>query len=275
MATLPRVRRGRSEKILAWAYDGTLKRHPDELIVEEPLSIELDGTLVATTMRTPGDDFELAVGFCHAEGMLAGHPVTGIRYCASAPAAETDFNVVTVETSGRAPTPIPRLGNTTAACGVCGAESIVELSERLERLDAPPFPLDVLSNIPRVMPELQPLFASTGGVHGAAAFDRQGSVVHVREDIGRHNAVDKVVGKLLLDGQLPAHDLALFVSGRASFEMVQKAWAAGFASLVAVSAASALAVETARAANLQFAAFARQGGFNLYSPADPAEGNTG
>jgi FdhD protein len=111
----------------------------------------------------------------------------------------------------------------------------------------------------------QPLFDVTGGVHAAAVFDRAGEILLVREDVGRHNAVDKVVGRLLLDGQLPAHDLGLSVSGRASFEIVQKAWAAGFAAVVAVSAPSSLAVETARHANIQLAGFARDGALNLYT----------
>ncbi len=260
--------RGRSEKVLTWVFDGALGREPDDLIVEEPLSIQLDGTLVSTTMRTPGDDFDLAVGFCHGEGLLAGHPVTGIRYCSLGPAVETDFTAVAVETGGRAPTPTPRLGTTSSSCGLCGAEAIANLADRLDRLDGvEPFPLDVLAAVPEAVLASQELFATTGGVHAAAAFDRGGRVALVREDIGRHNAVDKVVGRLLLEGRLPAGDLGLFVSGRASFEMVQKAWAGGFAAVVAVSAPSALAVDTARAANLQLAGFARGGRLKLYAPA--------
>ncbi len=263
--------RGRSEKLLTWRYaDGEVKRRPDELIVEEPLTIQLDATTVSTTMRTPGDDFDLAVGFCHAEGLLAGAPVTGIRYCGSGPAVETDFNVVTVETGGLAPTPSPRLGSTSSSCGLCGAEAIAELADRLERLEVEPFPLDLLAAIPAEVTDRQKLFAATGSVHAAAIFDRTGRVSLIREDIGRHNAVDKVVGRLLLEGRLPASDLGLFVSGRASFEMIQKAWAAGFAAIVAVSGPSALAVDTARAAGLQLAGFARGGAMTVYAPAELA-----
>ena len=261
--------RGRSEKLLTWRYtEGGLQRRPDELIVEEPLTIQLDTTTVSTTMRTPGDDFDLAVGFCHAEGLLAGAPVTGIRYCGTGPAVETDFNVVTVETGGLAPTPTPRLGSTSSSCGLCGAEAIAELADRLERLDVRPFPLEVLAAVPAEVTARQKLFAATGSVHAAAVFDRSGRVSLVREDIGRHNAVDKVVGRLLLEGRLPASELGLFVSGRASFEMVQKAWAAGFAAVVAVSGPSALAVDTARAAGLQLAGFARGDTMTLYAPAE-------
>lgn len=261
--------RGRSEKMLTWSFDGQLTREPDELIVEEPLSIQLDGTLVSTTMRTPGDDFDLAVGFCHTEGLLGGFPVTGIRYCATGPAVETDFNVVTVETRGMAPTPTPRLGNTSSSCGLCGAESIAVLADRLDRFRDPYlFPPDVLASVPDQVAASQPLFDRTGSVHAAAIFDRSGKPLLVREDIGRHNAVDKIVGRLRLEQRLPATDLGLFISGRASFEMVQKAWAAGFTALVAVSGPSALAVDTARAANMQLAGFARGTTLRLYSPTE-------
>ncbi len=264
------MRRGRSETRLTWAYDGEMKREPDELVVEEPLSIQLDGVLIATTMRTPGEDFDLAVGFCHAEGVLAGHAVTGVRYCATGSALESDFNVVTVETGGLAPTPTPRLGSTSSSCGICGAEAITELADRLDPLDVGArVELDVLAAIPESLATLQPLFGSTGSVHAAAAFDRSGNIALVREDIGRHNAVDKVVGRLLLEHRLPTGEFGLFVSGRPSFEIVQKAWAAGFGSIVAVSAPSALAVDIAKAANIQLAGFARGGRLRLYSPADP------
>jgi FdhD protein len=132
------------------------------------------------------------------------------------------------------------------------------------------FPLDVLAGVADEAVAGQDLFAATGAVHAGAAFDGDGRILVLREDIGRHNAVDKVVGRLLLDGALPAAELALYVSGRASFEIVQKAWAAGFAAVVAVSAPSALAVETARVAGLQLAGFARHGGLNLYAPEEIA-----
>jgi FdhD protein len=238
---------------------------PDDLVVEEPLSIRLDDVLVATTMRTPGADFELAAGFCHSEGLLDGATISSIRYCATGSAVETGFNVVSVDTRGRAPTPTPRLTTVSSACGLCGADAIEGLTERLPVLRSDPFPVEMLSGMPDIVRPRQALFAATGAVHAAAAFDRRGAVVLVREDIGRHNAVDKVVGRLLLDRSLPASDLGLFVSGRASFEMVQKAWSAGFAAVVAVSAPSALAVSTARAAGLQLAGFARDGHLNVYS----------
>jgi FdhD protein len=245
--------------------DGTTRR-PDELIVEEPMTIQLDGTVVSTTMRTPGHDYELAAGFCFTEGLLAGAPVSGVRYCANGSAVATEFNDVTVETGGLAPPPTPRLGLTSSSCGWCGRDQLDAMFERLRPLP-PGEPVDaaVLAAVPERVLGGQGLFSATGAVHAAAAFDRTGEVLITREDVGRHNAVDKVVGALLLAGQLPATGHGLFVSGRASVEMVQKAWAAGFAALVAVSAPTALAVHAARRAGLTLVGFVRGDGFNVYA----------
>lgn len=254
-------------------------RRPDRLIVEEPLSILLDGTLVATTMRTPGHDFELAVGFCATEGLLGPAAVTGVRYCAHRTPADradpNDYNTVTVETGGTAPTPTPRLGATSSSCGWCGSDQLDELCERLEPFhDATPIDLDVVRTVPEAVRRRQDVFAATGAVHGAATFDRDGVIGTVREDVGRHNAVDKVVGADLLAGGGRSETgsgsragRGLFVSGRASVEMVQKAWVGGFGTLVAVSAPTALAVETARRAQMTLVGFVRDNGFNVYSPA--------
>jgi FdhD protein len=259
--------------MLVTHVDGDVhRRRPDELIVEEPLSIELDGIRVATTMRTPGHDYELAAGFCFTDGLLGGAPITDVRYCATGPATETAFNVVTVSTGGLAPTPVPRLTTATSSCGLCGADAIDALCERLSPLDSgatTPFELTRLAAVPAAVLTGQGLFAKTGAVHAAAAFDDD-SVVLTREDVGRHNAVDKVVGRLLFDRAVPAHGLGLFVSGRASFEIVQKAWAAGFGTVVAVSAPTALAVDTARRARMTLAGFVRGSTLNVYSPERPA-----
>jgi len=261
------VPRGRTDKVLTTRYDGgELTRSPDELIVEEPLEIRLDDHLVATTMRTPGADFELAAGLCFTDGLLGDATVRTCRYCGTGSALDTGFNVVSVDTGGRAPMPTPRLGTTTSSCGLCGSTSIDELCERLDALEPAPFALDVLAGVPERMLDRQGLFAATGSVHAAAAFDVGGEPLVVREDVGRHNAVDKVIGRLLLDYRLPATDLGLFVSGRASFEIVQKAWAAGFSTVVAVSAPTSLAVDTARRAGMLLAGFARSGRLNVYAP---------
>ena len=246
-------------------------RQPDFVIVEEPLEMRLDGTTINTTMRTPGHDYELTAGFCFTEGLLAGAPITEIRYCATGSAVDTEFNVVTVSTGGAAPTATPRLGTATSSCGICGTASLDLLTQRLDPLG--PFAqwdLPALLNAPSRILATQGLFEATGGVHAAAIIDRDGTPSILREDVGRHNAVDKVVGRMLLDDQLPATDLALFVSGRASFEIVQKAWAAGFTALVAVSAPTQLAVLTARAAGMTLIGFVRGEGPNVranhYSP---------
>ena len=259
------VSRGRTARVLTRRVDAEGNRRvPDELIVEEPMSIRLDGELVATTMRTPGDDVELAVGFCVTEGVLGDAPLRSVRYCGEGKSSESDYNDVTVDTGGQAPAPTPRLGPASSSCGICGTVAIDDLLKRLRPLNVEPFDVEVLVSMANRI-KGQALFSSTGAVHAAVAFDRAGQPLVLREDIGRHNAVDKVVGRLYMDGCLPAGDLGLWVSGRASFEMAQKAWAAGFASLVAVSGPSALAVETARAANLQLAGFARRDRLNLYT----------
>ena len=265
------------------ALDGFLqdREATDRLIVEEPLSIRLDDSLVTTTMRTPGHDLELAVGFCFTEGLLHDAPVVEVAHCAgvrfgraipTASAGETKLtqsNTVVVRTAGRAPVPTPRLGTTSSSCGWCGSEQLEALAARLE-------PVDVAATMDRATlmavadraRAQQGLFRDTGASHGAAAFDNDANIVVLREDVGRHNAVDKVIGRLHLDDRtMVPSDWGLFVSGRASIEMVQKAWAAGFGTLIAVSAPTALAVDAARRAGMTLAGFVRDTGFNIYSPA--------
>jgi FdhD protein len=276
--------RGRTNPVMVTRIspDGRTRR-PDKVVVEEPMEIRLDDHLVATTMRTPGHDYELAVGFLFAEGLLAGHAVQEVRYCATGSAVETGFNVVSVSTGGKAPEPTARLGTTTSSCGLCGSVTIDELAERLTPFGAA-VELDagIVTKVADMLRADQELFAATGSVHAAGAFDlASGDVTLVREDVGRHNAVDKVVGRLVLDGvvgsaseQTPVsgassigganHRYGLFVSGRSSFEIVQKAWAAGFRLVAGVSGPTALAVETARRANLTLAGFVRDGALNLY-----------
>jgi FdhD protein len=254
-------------------------RRPEDLLVEEPLEIRVGDDLVATTMRTPGHDFELAVGFLHAEGRLAGPP-SEVRYCATGSAAATGFNVVTVDPGpaalrrgeglagdvGDVRGRPARLGLTSSSCGICGAEQIEALVERLDPLPAVhTYPVGILAGIAPRLAAAQELFAATGGSHAAAALDAEGEVLVVREDIGRHNAVDKVVGRLVLDGALPLAGHVLWVSGRASFEIVQKAWAAGFGALVAVGAVSALAAATAGRAGMVLCGFAREGRLTVHA----------
>ena len=280
--------RSRAAQVMAVkrGVDQPPSRFPDAVVAEEPMQIRVDGVTLTTTMRTPGHDFELAAGFCWAEGALAGTTVRQIRYCATGSAELTHWNTVTVDTAAgdRGAAAVPRLSPTTAACGVCGVDDVAVLCERLAPVgDGPPRPLDlaVVAAVESTAKARQELFAKTGAVHAAAAFDlTTGDLVILREDIGRHNAVDKVVGRLLLDGILPAasrasdddappEGLGLFVSGRASFEMSQKAWAAGFRWLVCVGGVSSLAIEVARRANLGLAGFLRAGSFTVYVPEEP------
>jgi FdhD protein len=254
--------RGRTETVLITRRDANGSvRAPDELIVEEPLEIRLDDALVGTTLRTPGHDFELACGFCFTEGLLDEAPVTGVRYCATGSAVATAYNVVTVDTGGRAPVPIPRLTTATASCGLCGSQTLGELAARLAPLPSvDPFAPRLDSVAPfggkqllfRVPAPCTPPPRSRRPDHAGA------------RDVGRHNAVDKAWGGLL-DGHLPAHDLGLFVSGRAGFELVQKAWAAGFTAMVAASAPS----RPHSAPRLLLVGFARDGRLNLYAGARP------
>ena len=232
--------RGRTAKVLTQHWDGAaLLRRPDHLIVEEPLEVHLDGNLVGTTMRTPGHDFELAVGLVHGDGLLAGAPVLSCRYCATGSAVDSDFNVVSVDTGGAAPTPHaaaspppPRRAGCAARppSRSCATGSRRCPSARRGRSSCWPTsrpPSTRTRTCSRAPERSTPRPPSTAPARPLV----------VREDIGRHNAVDKVVGRLLLDGALPATDLGLYVSGRAGFEIVQKAWAAGFSALVAVERA--------------------------------------
>jgi FdhD protein len=208
-------------------------------------------------MRTPGHDFELAAGSLRAS---AEAPVEGVR---CQPALATRFNIVTVDTAPVHPLPVARISPTTSSCGLCGSTSLADLAARLlpPAARAPPVLVTILAACESLRE-----YSRRRAPPAAAAVDPSGEPLVVREDIGRHNAVDKVVGRLLLDGALPATDLVLFVSGRASFEIVQKAWAAGFSTLIAVSAPSALAVATARAAGMTLVGFAREGRLNVYAP---------
>ncbi len=259
---------------VAGEHAGTVAgRRPEMVLVEEPLAIRFGDVLVATTMRTPGHDFELAAGWCLAEGLLgpvdAPARITDIRYCGTGSALDSDFNTVTVTAPTGRPVSSPRLGTISSSCGICGAEAVDALVDRLAPLPTTSTvrSTTLLGSTDAVRGH-QRLFESTGGSHAAAALDETGEVLVVREDIGRHNAADQVVGRLLLDGRLPLPSATLWISGRASFEMVQKAWSAGFAALVSVSAPSSLAVTTAERAGLVLAGFTRAGRTTVYSGLD-------
>lgn len=261
--------RGRTNRILTTNIDDRGRtRAPDEVAVEEPLEIRLDGNLVGTTMRTPGHDFDLAAGYCHTNDLLHGHRVLSVKYCRGdgpGSVVESEFNVVTVSTGGLAPVPEPRLSSATSACGMCGTTAVDELRARLHPLPVTaPFPGDLVLGAPERLLEDTPIFSATGAVHAAALFDRSGDVLVTREDVGRHNAVDKVVGERLLSGRLPGGDLGLVVSGRVGFEIVQKAWAAGVPLVVAKGAPTSLAVEAARIARITLVGWSADGRARIY-----------
>lgn len=244
----------------------------DYVTAEEPLELRVGGPTLNTTMRTPGHDIEMVHGFLYGEGIIrSAADVATARYCAGAtgPDGANTYNVIEVDlaSSVRAPgLESFRLSTTTSACGVCGSSSIEQI---LGKVAAPPrrFPLDpaVVVQLPDRLRDQQQQFRRTGGIHAAGAFTRDGELIVAREDIGRHNAADKVIGHLLLQGRLPADDLILVMSSRASFELAQKAIMAGFGALVAVSAASSLAVDLARSAGLALTGFTRDNRFNLYA----------
>ena len=256
---------------------GTVATRTDALATEEPLEIRLAAggqqRTVAVTMRTPGGDFELAAGFLFGEGVVASREeIRHIVYCLDVP-AEQLYNVVTVELrADRLPdlAPLERYGYTTSACGVCGKGSIEALTRRGCRPPVGALRLthETLVQLPERLRAGQRLFAPTGGLHASALFDARGTLLAVREDVGRHNAMDKLVGWALLEGRVPLDDHIVMVSGRASFELVQKAVAAGIPVFCAVSAPSSLAVETARAFGVTLVGFLRGDRFNVYSGFD-------
>ena len=233
----------------------------DEVITEEPLQIRVNTIDVAVTMRTPGNDFELAAGFLVGEGHVRGKDdIAEVKYCVG-PDATQDYNVVTVALRGPF-SGSPRATGMTASCGLCGKRSIDEVHVACEVLPSTvPIALSTLVVMPAAMREQQELFSRTGGVHAAGLFDASGNALVVREDVGRHNAADKVIGRALLDGRLPLHGHVLVLSGRASFEMIQKAALAGVTTVVAVSAPSSLAVEAADRLGVTLVAF----GGNVYA----------
>ena len=256
----------------------------DVVVVEEPLEIRIDGRPLVVTMRTPGDDEELAAGFLHAEGMLAGgaeiaslRAVAGDRPAAGGGGAArigvTSFagDRVEVTLAGGAASaaarrvPGPERGfRATAACGVCGKTSMDDLDQALPPVAPVACRPALFETLPDRLRAEQTLFHATGGIHAAGIFTLDGELLCAREDIGRHNAVDKVVGRFVLRGGLPLRDRILVVSGRAGFELVQKALAAGIPAMVSVGAASSVAVDMAAAAGMVLYSFAGPGRGNLH-----------
>jgi len=270
-------------------FDGTATERPETLVVEEPLEIRVNGTPLSVTMRTPGSDVELAQGFLLTEGIIAHRDdVLTVRYCrgsetrshpeslrSSPPEDGTNtYNVLDVTLRPGVPMPevdVTRNFYTTSSCGVCGKASIdaVRLTSKHSPGDDPStVKASVLTAMPTQLRSAQKVFASTGGLHGAALFGVDGTMLAVREDVGRHNAVDKVIGWALEANRVPLDGTVLLVSGRVSFELTQKAVMAGIPVLAAVSAPSSLAVDLATQSGLTLVAFLRGESMNVYSRAD-------
>ncbi|GAB2832314.1 formate dehydrogenase accessory sulfurtransferase FdhD [Streptomyces sp. NPDC054796] len=256
--------------------DGVVSSRPDTLVAEEPLEIRLNGKPLAITMRTPGDDFALAAGFLVSEGVLgSADELRNIVYCAGATEdGHNTYNVVDVQLAPGVPLPdiaLERNVYTTSSCGLCGKASLdaVRTTARWAIEDLPEAPVrlepDVLSRLPDRLRAAQRVFDRTGGLHAAALFSPEGELLDIREDVGRHNAVDKLVGRALQQGRLPLRDVVLMVSGRASFELAQKAVMAGIPALTAVSAPSSLAVDLAAETGLTLVGFLRGTSMNVYA----------
>lgn len=259
--------------------DGVATRRNDRIVTEEPLEIRIStagrSKTVAVTMRTPGADFELAAGFLFGEGVVAeAQDIAGISYCKDDDLPEDQlYNIVIVEVRDVASVdlgPLERHFHVSSACGVCGKASLEAIGMRGVRAvgPGPSLTSGVITLLPDLLRDAQRLFDSTGGLHAAGLFTATGELVALREDVGRHNAVDKLVGWALLQGRVPLDDHILMVSGRSSFEIAQKAVTARIPVLCSVSAPSSLAVDVARDFGMTLVGFLRGDRFNVYAGAE-------
>jgi FdhD protein len=272
---------GSSQAIEISKVDGSrVTTRNDSVAVEEPLEIQLSSPSaggsaaksVSITMRTPGDDHELALGFLFTEGIIqSADQVISVRHHGEADPDSGLKNIVRVEIDPDVDLQLDRLERhfyTTSSCGVCGKASLDALRVTGQSSLAPQqtvFSSQTLVDMPDIVRQQQPLFGKTGGLHAAAIFGSDGEIAIVKEDVGRHNATDKVIGSLFSAGRLPGYDLALLVSGRASFELMQKTLVAGIPLLAAVGAPSSLAVKTAKEFDMTLIGFLRDGTFNIYA----------
>jgi FdhD protein len=266
------IRRSSTRTRVTVVNDGVRSERTDTVATEEPLEIRVQGSgqdmvQVAVTMRTPGGDFELACGFLFTEGLIVPGEVRRVAYCDNLPGKEQRYNVVSVTLER--PFDAERLRRNfyaNSSCGVCGKAALEDVEVRCEPVaPGPEVDLALLVALPDRLREAQAVFERTGGLHAAGLFSRNGEVMAVREDVGRHNAVDKVIGERYLAGVVPASGTILQVSGRASFEIVQKAAVAGIPIVSAVSAPSSLAVEAADRFGITLVGFVRDGRANVYT----------
>lgn len=253
------------------------EQKPDLLAVEEPLEIRIGfGTLrdrqqksLSVTMRTPGHDFELAIGFLFTEGIIQHMDhVESVKYCEDVGKQEEKGNVVRVELKPEVSIDFEKLQRhfyTSSSCGVCGKSSIESVKVACQQLtDGFSISASLIHQLPDKLRKAQTVFEYTGGLHAVGLFNKAGELILLREDVGRHNALDKAIGAMVLKKQVPLSDYALLVSGRASFELVQKAAVAGIPILVAVGAPSSLAVALAKASGMTLLGFVRNERFNIY-----------
>lgn len=258
----------------------------DSLAVEEPMEIRVtsgpspkrSGRSLSITMRTPGNDFELAVGFLYTEGILKDRSqVEAVEFCGTAPAGKPTSNIVRVDLTEDVVLDIGSLERnfyTTSSCGICGKASLDAVQVKgLVPLDMarPRFPRDQIHALPAKLRQAQPVFERTGGLHAAGLATATGELLEIREDVGRHNAVDKLIGRRFLDGETQFDELGMVVSGRASFEILQKALVAGIPLIVAVGAPSSLAAEMAERFGMTLVGFASSERFNVYTGVERVE----
>lgn len=268
---MPRLTQRR--KVTRFRLDGGAGRREDVLAGEEPLEVRVGGRSFSVTMRTPGDDFDLVAGFLVSEGVVsAPGEIVSLRYCAGTDdQGRQTFNVVDVQLRPDVAPPdtsLERHVYTSSSCGICGTASIDAVRKQARfnlAEDDKAFQLPLLASLPDRLRREQKLFDRTGGVHAAGLFNHEGELLCLREDVGRHNAVDKVVGWALRAGMLPLRGMVLQVSGRASFELVQKAQMAGIPVLAAVSAPSSLSAELAHEAGMTLIGFSRGTSLNCYT----------
>jgi FdhD protein len=278
-----KARRGSKTKVrVRVVEDGSTRVRPDTLASEEPMEIRLiSGSVrqtIAVTMRTPGADFELAAGFLYGEDIVSSRDdIRKVSYCVDADVdAEQRYNIVNVELHGGRDydlRPLERHFYTTSACGVCGKASLEQLELRScpVILPGPKIAAETIYSLPDKLREAQGLFEVTGGLHAAALFDAEGNLVALKEDVGRHNATDKLVGWALLEGRLPLSNHIVMVSGRSSFEIMQKCLVAGVPIVCAISAPSSLAVDVAREFGMTLVGFLRGNKFNVYAGSERIE----
>jgi FdhD protein len=266
------IRRNVSNVHVVAMNDGVRSERTDTLAAEEPLEIRVQGPgqeqrSVAVTMRTPGGDFELAVGFLFTEGLIAPEDVSRVAYCDNLPGEDQQYNIVSVTLTGPFDADlVKRNFYATSSCGVCGKAALDDIEVRCAPVaEGPEVTGDVLLSLPEALRKGQKVFDRTGGLHAAGLFTPEGRAVSVREDVGRHNAVDKVIGEQVLAGRVPLAGHVLQVSGRLSFEIVQKAAVAGIPIVSAVSAPSSLAVEAAERFGMTLVGFVRGDRLNVYT----------